>query len=185
MNNEILMTAVISALGKLSDDELKHFSALLRQPEANLAITKMLESTLILRKLDGSTEPSEEHHHTKPGRQAKITSAAALVRSAEEYEHTSSEILKTAFFQELSNKRKFPTIRDLVRVLNKLFELDFDYESVHRGGRERLVKRAWVNIETFPRATQYRMLTVFFEQFASRSDRQDEYNRLFRILVNK
>jgi hypothetical protein len=174
MGNEYVIEKLISSLSHLSDRELHDLANLFYQRHVAEAFAQIVEKTVYLREA--------ERHKRMPG-------APYEIRIVERREGRGpvrrSEPARERFFAILNDRDLFPSTRDVVEVLNDVFELGFRYEDYRKRGRKDLIEKCWRHFEGMPLTERRNVLSVLSRRSTDDPFRSEGYHELFRILSQK
>ncbi len=174
MQREYVIEKLVSALHRLSNEELHALSELLRYSDIAYTFGEVVDRMIRLRELElerlpESRVPKEEI----PRRFSRVRRMGV------------TEPIEARFFDLLNNRRLFPTTKDVVDVLNDVFNLGFRYEDHLKHGRRDLIHRCWNHLQAMPVNERRRVLRALSERNQSQAPGSEGYHELFRILSQK
>lgn len=174
MKNDYVVDKLISGMGRLSDRELRDLAKLFYQGDVAQVFAKVVEHTIELRRM-------ERKRHTK-----EHSNEMYYERNFGGRKHAiASEPAREKFFAFLNERSMFPSTRDVIEVLNDVFEFEFRYEDYRRQGRRGLIQKAWHRFQ----GMEFRKRRQAIRALSQRSDQSpylsEGYHELFRILSQK
>jgi hypothetical protein len=174
MQREYVIEKLVSALRRLSDEELYALSQLLRYSDVAHIFGEIVDRMIRLRGIERERRPEsrvlEGQNSRKPSRASRMGV---------------TEPVEARFFNLLNDRQLFPSTKDVVDVLNDVFNLGLRYEDYVKHGRRDLIQRCWNHLQAMPVNERRRLLRVLSERGESQSAGSEGYHELFRILSQK
>lgn len=184
MENQYVLNKLVNALSILSDSDLRQIAHILKQPNVNEELAKLIESTLALRSAETGTRRREASEAARKSRRderkAKRNNLTAQDR------HTpidSMEDIQNSVVALLEDRKLFPSTRDVVDSVNKSFQCAIEYEKFRKRGRKPVIRKCLRHLSDFPIRNQIHLLRSFLHKVREESGALDQYRELFRILA--
>ena len=174
MEREYVVEKLISALPRLSDQELRALSDLFSYGDVAYIFRVVVEQLIQMRNIERERYRDAVHAEERPpGRRSRPKRLDA------------SEPAEARFIALLNDRTLFPSTRDVVDVLNDIFGLGFRYEDHQKQGRRDLIQKGWNHLQRMPVNERRRVLRVLSQRDQSRVGASEGYRELFRILSQK
>lgn len=174
MKSDYVVDKLISGMGRLSDRELRNLADLFKQGNTAQVFAEVIENTIRLRRME------RERHNREYSDEMHIDG-----RSRERERAFANEPARERFFAFLNERSLFPSTRDVVEVLNDVFELELCYEDYRKRGRRDMIRKAWHHFEGMEFRKRRRVLRVLSGRSAQSPHLSEGYHELFRILSQK
>ena len=183
MGNKYVLQKLIDWLNSLGDSELEQLSNLFSEAEVRESLIAVINRVIALRKFE-----RDRKSQAYPGPKALPISKAKEELRRAEVEGKKSKVehaldLKKVFFEMFENDSVFPSRRDMLDAINKVFSCDIEYNQNEKRGRRDLITKCWNKVKEVPGDELRKKLGNLVGRFEYKADK-DEYKELFRILAN-
>lgn len=174
MHSDYLIERLISAMTRLSDQELRELVDLFRYGNASEVFGEVVERMIYLRRIEREKRLETTRDESQFSRQPATRSSTPM-----------SEPVKRRFFALLNNRTLFASTKDVVDVLNDVFNLGLRYEDYQRQGRRDLIHKCWRHLEQMPSDQRKKVLRALSQRRMEHAPGSEGYHELFRILSQR
>lgn len=178
---ESVLTALVSALSRLSDSQLETLRHLLGRPRFADVLVRQVDSILAFRRAvpKGDSLSVEMETETERIRTDRVKSVRIITKPlTKDPRH-----FRTALSNLLSDRMLFPSTKDVLQAVNDGFGFEFRYDDFKKSGRRDLIRRCWSSLERLPDRSRRQALKNFLDKYSTSGKAADAYKELFRILT--
>lgn len=183
MSNKYVLQKLIDWLNSLEDSELQQISNLFSEGEVRESLLALIGRVIALRKFEKRRTPQP---HFGPKAFPNNKSKTEIRRTETVGEQTKVEHaldLKKAFYEIFENNNAFPSRKDMLEEMNKIFNCNIEYNQNSKKGRTDLISKCWNKVKDTPSDDLRKKLGNLIGRFHY-SPHNDQYKELFRILAN-
>ncbi|MFT3866952.1 MAG: hypothetical protein QM715_00510 [Nibricoccus sp.] len=165
---------LLPLIGSLSPSELRNLRDIVISEDKRAALLSLIESTLRL--------------HSKGEQMEVVDAVYSDPAPAGEYylvhpdEETSTQ-QKEAFYMLLMDRGGLPTSQDLIRLVNRILNLDLPPLEVMKKSRMSIIDRAWDRFTQLSKKEKSRIMNELLRRLPDAAKGNSEYQRLFRFLT--
>jgi len=174
MQREYVIEKLVSAMSHLSDQDLSSLAELFRCEDVAQVFREVVERMIHLRRIE------QERRGESSLREEQASRSRARARRM-----GATEPAEVKFLALLDNRTLFPSTRDVIDVLNDIFDLGLRYDDYQKEGRRDLIQRCWRHFQRMPLTERRRVLRALSQRSEGPSSTAEGYHELFRILSQK
>lgn len=168
--------SLVEALKNMSDTELRKLQQILDSPSAVRSLRTIVRGIQSLRESERKLRGSRTG--VQPVERAAEKQLSLSLQGKSEKE------LREAFFAAFKDRHTYSSTRDVLATLNKAFGCKLSYNDFKKRGRRDAISRCWAKLKKRPVRERNRLLRQFFKITAHYKEEKDDYQELFRFLVN-
>lgn len=184
MENKYVLIKLVGALNTLSDSDLSRLAVLLKQPKVNEALVKLIENTLELRMAERTSRPDKRYEDASEVTEEQRTiERNSIGLRGDQVGVQAVEDVQSAFVTLLQDRSLFPSTKDVVDAVNRVFQWGIDYEEFRKRGRRDLINKYLHRLSLYPDNRRIKLLKSFFYEVSQKAVKVDKYSELFKILA--
>jgi len=178
MENKYVIQKFIKWLNNLPEVELNELADLLSEREGSRSLVAIIRNTIDLRNYERSSSRRLISRDRGLGKESRVInrSPSSNVGSVEE--------VKRKFFEAFEDLSLFPTRKEIINVMNGVFDCGLEYTNYKKRGRKDLISKCWNQLSRLPKEEQHKKLRTFVDKISENKYGRNEYKELFRILAN-
>jgi len=184
MGNKYIIQKLMEWLNNLSDSELKELSYLFSERDVRTNLLAIINNVLALRQAEAKrkSQPVARVKDWTPMMPKRQISRVVTGDATSSVDHSTE--LKHMFFELFNDNSLFPSRRDMLDAMNKVFNCGFEYSQYEKRGRKDLIIKCWNKLKELPKDEQRKKLRTFVSRLPEDRADRDDYKELFRLLVN-
>jgi hypothetical protein len=178
MENKYVLQKFVKWLNTLPEVELNELADLLSEPKVSRSLIAIIKNTIGLRDFEHNSTRRLIVKDKGVGEKSRVMNISPSPNIGRFDE------VKRKFFEAFEDLSLFPTRKEIVKVMNGIFNCGLEYKNYKKRGRKDLIRKCWNQLSMLPKEEQHKKLKIFVDKISENNLGRNEYKELFRILSN-